>query len=204
MVWMKRFMSWNEKLKPPLNGQCRNDVVCFACREPGNLTWNCPHKQRGNRALGLPKGHAVPFILEAVAQASAIVSNEITNPVFVNNNTFSNIRLSNLCHRNHSVNCILLDTSATGSVLNEGTWRKRGFESKLKRVTGTLTIANRNELTVLEETDVSFPLEVFIVCAGPIPRPLILGSDIFPHFKFQTRYDTGTSHQMLQGYTWCL
>ena len=100
MVWMKRLMSWNEKLKPLFNGQCRNDVVCFACREPGDLTWNGPHKQRGNRALGLPKGQAVPFILEAVAQASAIANNEVTNPAFVNNNTVSNNRLSNLCHRN--------------------------------------------------------------------------------------------------------
>ena len=58
------------------------------------------HKQRGNRALGLPKGQAVPFILEAVAQASAIANNEVTNPDFVNNSTVSNIRFSNLCHRN--------------------------------------------------------------------------------------------------------
>ena len=69
------------------------------------------------------------------------------------------------------MNCILLDTSETGSVLNEGTWRKSGFESKVKLVTGTLTIADGNELTVLKETEVSFPLEVFIVCTGPIPRP---------------------------------
>ena len=29
LVRMKRFMSWNEKLKPPLNGQHHNNVVCF-------------------------------------------------------------------------------------------------------------------------------------------------------------------------------
>ena len=30
LVKMKRFMSWNEKLKAPLNGQHHNNVVCFA------------------------------------------------------------------------------------------------------------------------------------------------------------------------------
>ena len=55
LVWMKRFMSWNEKLKPPQLGSIVNDVVCFASHNPGNHTWNCPLKQRGNRALGLPR-----------------------------------------------------------------------------------------------------------------------------------------------------
>lgn len=69
------------------------------------------------------RGQAVPFILEAVAQASAIANNEVTNPVFVNTilSATSDSRIYCIGIVNHSVNCILLDTSATGSVLNEGT-----------------------------------------------------------------------------------
>ena len=33
----------------------RNEVVCFACREPGHFARNCPHKEGGNRARGLPR-----------------------------------------------------------------------------------------------------------------------------------------------------
>lgn len=40
---------------------------------------------------------------------------------------------------NHRLTCVLLDTGATVSVLNEGTWKKRGNVSRLGLVTGTLT-----------------------------------------------------------------
>ena len=47
--------------------------------------------------------------------------------------------------------CILLDTGAAVSVLNEGTWSKSGHVTKIEPVTGTLTTANGNELTVLRQ-----------------------------------------------------
>lgn len=72
---------------------------------------------------------------------------------------------------NHSVTCILLVTGATDSpdsVLSERTWRKSGHTSKLKPVTGTLTTANRNGLTVLGETEVRLCIEN-IDCTWPVP-----------------------------------
>ena len=41
LVRMKRFMSWNEKLKAPLqtvNGQHHNNVVCFTSREKESIS----------------------------------------------------------------------------------------------------------------------------------------------------------------------
>ena len=60
---------------------------------------------------------------------------------------------------NRCLTCVLLDTGATVSVLSENTWKKSGPVSKLKTVTGKLTIANGNKLTVLEETEVGFCIE---------------------------------------------
>lgn len=68
---------------------------------------------------------------------------------------------------NHEVICMLLDFCTTVSVLNKGTWRKIGFLSKLKLATGTLNTKNRNELTVLDQTEVRFCLES-TDCALPV------------------------------------
>ena len=38
----------------------RNEVVCFACREPGHFARNCPHKEGGNRARGLSRARQSP------------------------------------------------------------------------------------------------------------------------------------------------
>ena len=40
--------------------QRRNEVVCFACREPGHFARNCPHKEGGNRARGLSRARQSP------------------------------------------------------------------------------------------------------------------------------------------------
>ncbi|KAL9986207.1 hypothetical protein ACROYT_G000314 [Oculina patagonica] len=98
---------------------------------------------------------------------------------------------------NHSVTCILLDTGATVSVLNEETWRKSGHVSKVNPVTGTLTTANGNELTVLGETKVRFRvgnIDCFwsVMIARGLSHDCILGSDFFQHFGCQIHYDTGT------------
>ncbi|KAL9952487.1 hypothetical protein ACROYT_G039751 [Oculina patagonica] len=98
---------------------------------------------------------------------------------------------------NHSVTCILLDTGATVSVLNEETWRKSGHVSKVNPVTGTLTTANGNELTVLGETKVRFRvgnIDCFwsVMIARGLSHDCILGSDFFQHFGCQVHYDTGT------------
>ena len=82
-----------------------------------------------------------------VAQES-VVSNEVNNPACVNNKMLSvtsGIYVTGIV--NHSVTCILLDTGATVSVLNEETWRKSGLVTKIELVTGTLTTAIGNELT---------------------------------------------------------
>ena len=44
------------------------------------------------------------------------------------------------------------------SVLNEATWRSSRLVTNIEPNTGTLTIANGNELTVLGETNVRFRL----------------------------------------------
>ena len=78
---------------------------------------------------------------------------------------------------NHSVTCILLDTCTTVSVLNKETWRKSGFLPKLKLATGTLNTKNRNELTVLDQTEVRFRLEstdcALPVMIAQVPIPLL-------------------------------
>ena len=38
----------------------RNEVVCFACREPGHFARSCPHKEGGNRTRGLPRARQSP------------------------------------------------------------------------------------------------------------------------------------------------
>ena len=38
----------------------RNEVVYFACREPGHFARNCQHKEGGNRARGLPRARQYP------------------------------------------------------------------------------------------------------------------------------------------------
>ena len=93
-----------------------------------------------------------------VAQAP-VVNNEVNNPAFISNNVLSAISDSGIYITglvNHSVTCILLDTGATVSVLNEDTWKKSGHVSKVNPMAGTLTTANGNELTVLGETKVRF------------------------------------------------
>ena len=98
---------------------------------------------------------------------------------------------------NHRVTCVLLDTGATVSVLNENTWEKSGSVSKLRPVSGTLTTVNGTELTVRGETDVRFRLGN-IDCSWPVvivqglAHDCILGSDFFHHHGCQIHYDTGT------------
>lgn len=81
-----------------------------------------------------------------------------------------------------TVTCILLDTGATVGVLNEETLRKSGRISKVNPVTGTLTTANGNELTVLGETKVGFHvgnIDCFwpVMVARGLSHDCILGSD---------------------------
>ncbi|KAL9985590.1 hypothetical protein ACROYT_G008012 [Oculina patagonica] len=64
---------------------------------------------------------------------------------------YSGIYVSGLV--NHRLMCVLVDTGATVSVLSEGAWEKSGNVSGLKPVTGRLTTANGNELTVLGEAE---------------------------------------------------
>lgn len=76
---------------------------------------------RGKQDSGPAKGQAVPVRPAVVAQAP-IVANEVNNPVFISNNVLSAISDSGIYITglvNHSVTCILLDTGATVSVLNE-------------------------------------------------------------------------------------
>ena len=82
--------------------------------------------------------------------------------------------------------CILLDIGATVSVLNERTWRNNGLVT-IEPVTGTLTTANGNELTVLDETNVRFRLRNIdcfwpVMIARGLSHGCILGSDFFQHF----------------------
>ena len=104
-----------------------------------------------------------------VAQESVVV-NEVNNPACVNDKILSATSDSGIYVTgivNHSVTCKLLDTGATVSVLNEGTWRNSGLGTKIEPVTGTLTTANGNELTVLGETNIRFRLEN-IDCFWPV------------------------------------
>ena len=136
----------------------------------------------------------------AVVAQAPIVTNEVNDPVFISNNVLSAIPDSGIYITglvNHSVTGILLDTGATVSVLNEETWRKCGHFSKVNPVTGTLTTANGNELTVLGETKVRFRvgnIDCFwaVMIARGLSHDCILGSDFFQHFGCQIHYDTGT------------
>lgn len=77
---------------------------------------------------------------------------------------------------------VLLDTGATVSVLSESAWETSGNVSGLKPVTGRLTRANGNELTVLGEAEARFCVEN-IDCSWPVMiiqglnNDCILGSD---------------------------
>ena len=123
---------------------------------------------------------------EEVAQASE-VANEVGNSACVKNKVLSVTSDSGIYVTgilNHSVTCILLDTGATDSVLNEGTWRKSGLVSKLEPVTGTLTTANGNKLTVLGGTKVRFRpgnIDCFwqVMIARGLSHDCILGSVFF-------------------------
>ena len=134
-----------------------------------------------------------------MAQAP-VVNNEVNNPAFISNNVLSAISDSGIYITglvNHSVTCILLDTGATVSVLNEDTWKKSGHVSKVNPVAGTLTTANGNELIVLGETKVRFRvgnIDCFwpVMVARGLSHDCILGSDFFQHFGCQIHYDTGT------------
>ena len=156
-------------------------------------------QRRGKQSSGPAEGQVVPVRPEVVAHASG-VANEVGNPACVNNKVLSATSDSGIYVTgivNHNVTCILLDTGTIVSVLNEGTWRKSGLVSKLAPVTGTLTAANGNELTVLGETKVRFRLgniDCFwpVAIARGLSHDCILGSDFFQHFQCQIRYDTGT------------
>ena len=156
--------------------------------------------QRGKKQISGPaEGQAVPVRPTVVAQAP-IVNNEVNNSAFISNHVLSatldsKIYITGLV--NHSVTCTLLDTGATVSVLNEETWKKSGDVSKVNPVTGTLTTANGNELTVLGETKVRFRIgniDCFwpVMIAQGLSHNCILGSDFFQHFGCQIHYDTGT------------
>ena len=70
-----------------------------------------------------------------VAQES-VVANEVNNQACVNNKVLSATSDSGIYVTgiaNHSVTCILLNTGATVSVLNEGTWRNSGLVTKSHR-----------------------------------------------------------------------
>ena len=134
-----------------------------------------------------------------VAQES-VVAGKINNPACVKNKVLSATSDSGIYVTgivNHSVTCILLDTGATVSVLNEGTWKKSGLVTKIEPVIETLTTANGNELTVLGQTKVRFRLgniDCFwpVMIARGLSHDCILGSDFFQHFQCQIHYDTGT------------
>ena len=129
-----------------------------------------------------------------------MVANEVNKPACVNNKVLSATSDSGIYVTgivNHSVTCILLDTGATVSVLNEGTWRNSGLVTKIEPVTGTLTTANGDELTVLGETNVKFRLgniDCFwpVMIARGLSHDCILGSDFLQHFQCQIHYDSGT------------
>ena len=98
---------------------------------------------------------------------------------------------------NHSLTCVLLDTGETVSVLSEDMWRKSGALTKPGPVTGTLTTANGNELTVLGESKVRFRIgnmDCFwtVMIAQGLAHDCILGSDFFQYYGCQIQYDTGT------------
>lgn len=48
------------KAKTTPTARRRNEVVCFACREPGHFARSCPYKGGGNRTQGLPRARQSP------------------------------------------------------------------------------------------------------------------------------------------------
>ena len=85
------------------------------------------------QSSGPAEGQAVPVRPGVVVQES-VVANEVNKPACVNNKVLSATSDSGIYVAgivNDSVTCILLDTGATVSVLNEGTWRKSGLVTKI-------------------------------------------------------------------------
>lgn len=89
---------------------------------------------------------------------------------------------------NHCVNCILLDTDANVRVLNEGTWRESWLVTKIESVTGTLTTANGNELTVLGEAKVRLRLGT-IDCFWPVMIARFLSHDCILSSDFSSTFN---------------
>ncbi|KAL9985583.1 hypothetical protein ACROYT_G008005 [Oculina patagonica] len=81
---------------------------------------------------------------------------------------YSGIYVSGLV--NHRLMCVLVDTGATVSVLSEGAWEKSGNVSGLKPVTGRLTTANGNKLTVLGEAEANTSEATSTSCTTPSER----------------------------------
>lgn len=125
-----------------------------------------------------------------VAQES-VVANDVNKPACVNNKVpsgkpDSEIYVTGIV--NHSVTCILLDTHAIVSVLNEGTWKESGIVTKIEPVTGTLTTANINELTALGEAKVRLRLGTIrcfwpVMIARGLSHDCILSSDFSNTFN---------------------
>ena len=116
------------------------------------------HRKKGETKLGPAKSQAVPVRPGVVVQESVVV-NDVNNPACANNKVLSETSDSGIYVTgiaNHRVTCIFLDTGATVSILNEGTWRKSGLVTKIVPVIRTLITANGNELTVLGETNIDF------------------------------------------------
>ena len=68
--------------------QCRNEVVCFAWREPRHFARNCPRKEGGKQSSGPAEGQAVPVRPGIVAQEPVVVD-EVNKSVCVNNKVLS-------------------------------------------------------------------------------------------------------------------
>ena len=48
------------KAESTSTARCRNEVVCYACREPGHFARSCPYKEGGKGARGLPRARQSP------------------------------------------------------------------------------------------------------------------------------------------------
>ena len=136
------------------------------------------NQRNGKRSLGPAKRQPVPVGSRGVAQAISDSGICITGLV------------------NHSLTCVLLDIGATVSVLSEDMWKKSGAVTKLGPVTGTLTTANGNELTVLGESKVRFRIGNIdciwtVMIAQGLAHDCIFGSDFFHYYGCQIQYDTG-------------
>ena len=68
----------------------RNEVVCFACCEPGHFARNSPLKQGGKQSSGPAEGQAV-HVRPGVAAQESVVANEVNSPACVNDKVLSAI-----------------------------------------------------------------------------------------------------------------